>query len=158
MIEINWLIRAEMPGILAIENESFEFPWSEEDFDKCLVQRNNIGMVARLDGELAGFMIYELMKDRLSLSNFAVSKQHRRMGVGTAMVEKLVSKLSPERRKHIDVFLRESNLPAQMFFKRSGFFWEETLKGTYEETDEDCYRMTYNLIPRVINRISSRIN
>lgn len=145
MIEINWLIRSEMPGILVIENESFEFPWSEEDFDKCLVQRNNIGMVARLDGELAGFMIYELMKDRLSLSNFAVGKEHRRKGVGTAMVEKLISKLSPERRKHIDVFLRESNLPAQMFFKKNGFFWEETLKGTCEETDEDCYRMTFKL-------------
>lgn len=158
MIEISWLIRAEMPEILVIENESFEFPWSEEDFEKCLVQRNNIGMVARLDGELAGFMIYELTKDRLSLSNFAVGKEHRRKGVGTAMVEKLVSKLSPQRRKHIDVFLRESNLAAQVFFKKNGFFWEETLKGMYEETDEDCYRMTYSLIPRVTNRISSRLN
>ena len=45
-VHIRWMIRRDMPEVLSIENESFEFPWSEEDFIRCLRQRNCIGMVA----------------------------------------------------------------------------------------------------------------
>ena len=43
---IRWMIRRDMPEVLAVEGESFEFPWCEEDFLRCLRQRNCIGMVA----------------------------------------------------------------------------------------------------------------
>ena len=33
---------------------SFEFPWSEEDFIRCLRQRNCIGMVAEHDEQVVG--------------------------------------------------------------------------------------------------------
>ena len=44
-IHIRWMIRRDMPEILEIEKQSFEFPWCEEDFIRCLRQRNCIGMV-----------------------------------------------------------------------------------------------------------------
>ncbi len=61
---VRWMIRRDMSDVLAIESESFEFPWSEEEFVRCLRQRNCIGMVAELDDRIVGYMIYELHKNR----------------------------------------------------------------------------------------------
>ena len=44
--QIRWMIRRDMPEVLDIEQQSFEFAWTEEDFLCCLRQRNCIGMVA----------------------------------------------------------------------------------------------------------------
>ena len=59
-VHIRWMIRRDMPEVLEIEQSSFEFPWTEEDFIRCLRQRNCIGMVAEYDEKVVGFMIYEL--------------------------------------------------------------------------------------------------
>ena len=59
---IRWMIRRDYAEVLAIEARGFEFPWCEDDFIRCLRQRNCIGMVAERDDRVAGFMVYELHK------------------------------------------------------------------------------------------------
>ena len=100
-VHIRWMIRRDMPEVLDIERESFEFPWFEEDFIRCLRQRNCIGMVAEHAEHVVGFMIYELHKTRLHILNFAVAAGVRHRSVGTQMIEKLVGKLSSQRRTEI---------------------------------------------------------
>jgi len=97
-VHIRWMIRRDMPEVLDIERSSFEFPWFEEDFIRCLRQRNCIGMVAEHDGRVAGFMIYELHRTRVHVVNFAVAREYQRSGVGSQMVAKLIAKLSSQRR------------------------------------------------------------
>jgi ribosomal protein S18 acetylase RimI-like enzyme len=65
-VHIRWMIRRDFPEVLAIETESFRFPWLEEDFIRCLRQRNCIGMVAEHDERVVGFMVYELDKSCIS--------------------------------------------------------------------------------------------
>ena len=142
-VHIRWLIRRDMPEVLAIESESFEFPWTEEDFTRCLRQRNCIGMAAELDDEIVGFMIYELYKARLHLLNFAVSEPQRRRGVGRQMIEKLVGKLSSQRRTRIMLEVRETNLAAQLFFRSCGFRAVSVLRSFYDDSPEDAYLMQY---------------
>ncbi len=45
-VHIRWMIRRDMPEVLAIEATSFEFPWLDDDFVRTLRRRNCIGMVA----------------------------------------------------------------------------------------------------------------
>lgn len=142
-IHIRWMIRRDMPAVLGIESECFEFSWTEDDFIRCLRQRNCIGMVAEQDDQIVGFMIYELHKNRLHVLNFAVAASHRRRGVGKAMLGKLLSKLSHERRNRIMLEVRETNLEAQLFFKGLGFRAVSVLRDFYEDTDEDAYLMQY---------------
>ena len=155
--QIRWLIRRDMPAVLAIEEGSFEFAWSEEDFICCLRQRNCIGMVAEVDGEVVGYMIYELQKARLRILNFAVDPAHRRCGVGTQMVRRLVDKLSQQRRSEITLEVRETNLPAQVFFRRQEFRAFRVMKNRYDDTTEDAYAMHFVLVTEQtsgVNRIS----
>ena len=142
-VHIRWMIRRDMPSVLEIEKGSFEFPWSEEEFIRCLRQRNCIGMVAESNEEVTGFMIYELDKNKLHLLNFAVHPKFRRSGVGRAMIEKLVSKLTNQRRSRITLEVRETNLQAQIFFRELGFRAISVLRQYYEDTPEDAYIMQY---------------
>ena len=157
--QIRWLIRRDMPAVLEIEAGSFEFAWTEEDFICCLRQRNCIGMVAEVAGEVVGYMIYELQKSRLRILNFAVAPGARRTGVGRGMVRRLIDKLSQQRRTEIILEVRETNLPAQMFFKSAGFKAFRVVRDRYDDTTEDAYAMHFALADspaarRPENRIS----
>ena len=144
-VQIRWLIRRDMQEVMDIERSCFEFPWTEEDFLSCLRQRNCIGMVAEHGDEIVGFMVYELQKSRLRIMNFAVSAKTRRQGVGVQMMQRLVDKLSQQRRKEIILEVRETNLEAQLFFKGQGFRAVSVLRNHYDDTTEDAYYMQYRL-------------
>lgn len=159
-VHIRWMIRRDMAEVLDIEQQGFEFSWSEDDFIRCLRQRNCIGMVAEHDDRVVGFMIYELHRTRLHLLNFAVAEDIRRQRVGTQMLSKLLAKLSAQRRTRIVLEVRETNLAAQLFFRSLGFRAVSLLRDFYEDTTEDAYLMQYryratenaDIIP--INRIT----
>lgn len=156
-VHIRWMIRRDMPEVLDIESESFEFPWLEDDFVRCLRQRNCIGMVAEHDDKVVGFMIYELHKTRLHILNFAVSDACRMQGVGKQMASKLVSKLSQQRRSRIVLEVRETNLAAQLFFKHQGFRAVTVLRDYYDDTPEDAYIMQYRCRNNAADSESSQI-
>lgn len=155
-VHIRWMIRRDMPEVLDIENGSFEFPWSEDDFIRCLRQRNCIGMVAEHDERIVAFMIYELHKNRLHILNFAVRQELRRRGVGSQMVRKLANKLSNQRRNRIMLEVRETNLPAQLFFRANGFRAVSLLRQYYEDTPEDAYLMQFSYVPESIEAAAPR--
>lgn len=138
-VHIRWMIRRDMPEVLQIEEQSFEFPLSEEDFIRCLRQRNCICMTAIIGEKIVGYMIYELHRQRLEVLNFAVHAEHRRAFVGSSMVAKLYGKLSLQRRTHILARVRETNLGAQLFFKACGFRCVGLLREQFIDTDEDAY-------------------
>ena len=160
-VHIRWMIRRDMPEVLQTEQESFEYSWTEEDFLRCLRQRNCIGMVAEQGEKVVGFMIYELHKNKLHILNFAVHPGCRRFGVGAQMVGKLISKLSSHRRTRITLEVRETNLPAQLFFRKQGFRALRVLRAFYEDSGEDAFLMHYKLAgdtsedcDEVVNRIA----
>ena len=132
-VHIRWMIRRDMPEVLAIEHASFEFPWGEEEFLRVLRQRNCIGMVAEQGERVVGFMIYELHKNKLHIMNFAVHPGYETAsmwtticdnylvgakGVGEAgtlgstpcIVAAVVDALSGFGVKHIDMMLRPEKL------------------------------------------------
>ena len=146
-VHIRWMIRRDMSEVLEIEQQSFEFPWSEEDFIRCLRQRNCIGMVAEYEERVVGFMIYELHKSRLHVLNFAVNSDCRRHGIGRQMIDKLIGKLSAQRRNRIMLEVRETNLDAQLFFRTAGFRAISVLRDFYDDTTEDAYLMQYRYQP-----------
>ncbi len=159
-VHIRWMIRRDMAEVLQIERENFEFAWVDEDFVRCLRQRNCIGMVAEYEDRVVGFMIYELHKSRIHVLNFAVAAVYQRHGVGSQMVAKLIAKLSPARRSRVVLEVRETNLPAQLFFRENGFRAISVLHKYYDDTPEDAYLMQYRYrserpaLAEPINRIT----
>lgn len=159
-VHIRWMIRRDMPDVLKAEQESFEYAWTEEDFLRCLRQRNCIGMVAEINDRVVGFMIYELHKSKLHILNFAVSPQVRRQKIGSQMVTKLIGKLSSHKRCKITLAVRERNLAAQVFFRNQAFKAVKVLRNYYEDSGEDAFLMEYRVLDEqaengaVVNRIA----
>lgn len=146
-VHIRWMIRRDMVEVLDIEKQSFEFPWSEQDFIRCLRQRNCIGMVAEHSESVVGFMVYELQKYLMHILNLAVHPERRRSGVGKQMTSKLIQKLSWQRRNRLLLEVRETNLEAQLFFRGQGFRAVSVLRDFYDDTTEDAYLMQYRYKP-----------
>jgi ribosomal-protein-alanine N-acetyltransferase len=147
---IRWMIRRDMPDVLHIEQQCFEHVWSEDDYIRCLRNRNVIGMVAEHQERIVGSMIYELHKSRLHILNFAVHPDFQRQGVGAAMVQKLVGKLSPRQgsRNRIMLEVREKNLPAQLFWRSLGFRAVSVLRDFYDDSPgEAAYLFCYKIAP-----------
>jgi len=149
-VHVRWMIRRDMPEVMAIEQESFEFPWYEENFIRVLRQRNCIGMVAEHDEQVVGFMIYELHRIRIHVLNFAVHPDFRRHGIGNQMIAKLTAKLSFQRRSRMALEVRETNLGAQLFFRECGFRAVSVLRNYYADTPEDAYLMQFRFKPKKI--------
>ncbi len=144
-VHIRWMIRRDMPEVLAIEHAAFDYPWCEEEFLRVLRQRNCIGMVAEHGERIVGFMIYELHRSRIQVLNFAAHQDFKRKGIGRQMVSKLVGKLSNQRRSRISILVRESNLAAQLFFRVQGFRATEVVREHFPDTGEDAYTMIYHM-------------
>lgn len=146
MPHVRWLIRRDMQEVMDIENRSFEFPWTEDEFLAQLRNRNCIGAVYESPSDLIhGFMIYELHADCLRLLNLAVAPEVRRTGVGQTMIQRLIDKLSHQRRRFIDVEVRETNLSAQLFLSQAGFRAESVLRRYYDDTIEDGILFRYSV-------------
>lgn len=145
-----WMIRADIYRVLEIERLSFEFPWTEEDFIQCFRNKKIVPTVAEdKDGSIIGFMFYELHEDHIHVINFAVHPSFKRKNVATTMVNKLIEKLSENRRNRIMMEVRETNLDALLFFKLHGFKAVSILRSYYDDSDEDAYLMVrrFSAIP-----------
>ena len=143
---IRWMIRMDLPEVLQIDHESFSPSWTEQDFCYLLAKPRCIGMVIELprpNVSLVGFMLYELYENRIVLVNFAVSPSHRRIGIGTQLMDHLKHKLSSHRRTRIVLEVRETNLNAQLFFRSQKFRATKLIRRSYDDTGEDAIYMSY---------------
>lgn len=146
MNEIRWLIRRDMEEVLDIEKHSFSHPWTEEEFLTCLRQPNCIGAVYD-DGEVLGFMIYELHRGCLNLLNLAVLPRYRRNGIGRALVLRLIGKLDIQRRQKVTTLVRSDNIEARAFFMSLGFRQLGLRKNYYVDcgVQDDAVELAYVL-------------
>jgi ribosomal-protein-alanine N-acetyltransferase len=142
---IRWMIRKDMPQVLGIENEGFEYPWREIDFIRVLRKKTCIGLTAEVGGSVGGFVFYELHKNRLAIHNLAVAPDLWRRGIGTALVKKLLVKLSANRRDRITMGVGERNLRGHLFLRSLGFRCVGILPEYYEANDETAYCFEHRL-------------
>lgn len=138
-VHIRWMIRRDLQDVLRIERQGFATPWTFDDFQNHMNLRNCICMVATFEGQVVGFLVYELLYNRFHIVNMAVDPQSLRRGIGTQMVDLLKEKMRRRMRHRITLHVGENNLEAQLFFKRLGFRAESVLKGHWGDGAIDVY-------------------
>ncbi|MDR3582457.1 MAG: GNAT family N-acetyltransferase [Candidatus Pacebacteria bacterium] len=144
-LHVRWMIKADLASVLGIESKSFDRPWCEEDFCDRLRFRNAIGMVVDRNGTVCGYMIYMLDRGKIVVEKLAVHPDFRRQNVGKKMVDKLKSKLNENRRRKLELLVRETSVGAQLFFKEMGFRAIEVIRGHFEDEGVDAYLMCHEL-------------
>lgn len=133
------MIRRDLPDVLRIECDAFgSDAWTECEFIECLRMRNCIGMVAELDNEVVGYMLYQLHLNELVLLNLAVDEKHRFSGHGRALTGRLCEKLSNRRFRAV-CMIRERNVAAQVFFRSVGWRCFDIARQPYMNDEDDAY-------------------
>lgn len=98
---MRWMIRGDLPVIEAIEVEGAGpgASWSEGDVRRALSARHVIGLVAESPaGYVAGYVLYRLDPDAITILRLGVDLHRRRQGVGRAILRHLRGKLDRVRR------------------------------------------------------------
>lgn len=144
-VHVRPMNKSDRPKVRHIDRLSFEHPWQVEEWQLHINQPPCYFMVAVRQQNILGFMVYYYYPEfpELEIINFAVHPDYRRHRVGTAMVERLMSKLKPPAITTIKLIIRETNLDGQLFFKYHGFRWTKTLHRFWEDSEEDSYLMEY---------------
>src|SRR3989344_8096027 len=140
-VRIDHMIGRRMKEGMEIEKESFEFPWTRDEFARYLDHPRCIGMIAeQKDGKTVGFILYEEHSFKFHIANLAVSPPFRRQGIASQMIASLISALGGRRTK-IMFEVRETNLGGQLFLKKQGFIAVDVYPKFYGENDESAYFM-----------------
>ena len=139
MIEIRPLTYADLPRVVAVERRAFPTPWSLSMFVLELSKAGGICRAALIDGKLAGYMICARYDEAFHLMNIAVDPDHRREGLGRAMIDAMIERTGAD--ANITLEVRVSNAPAIALYESYGFRGVGTRRRYYSDTGEDAIIM-----------------
>jgi ribosomal-protein-alanine N-acetyltransferase len=120
-VAIRRLTAIEVPAVLAILEESpGAATWSRESLLQ-LASVESAAWVADRHGSVAGFLIGRIAADEFEILNMAVSRAHRRSGIGSKLLESALefSRLAGSARAYLEV--RASNGSSTALYARHGF-------------------------------------
>lgn len=108
-----------LPDIAAIDRQSNPSPWSEavlqryfakQAIDACLI-----------DDQCWGFCVYDQIAGEAELLLVAVAAQHRRLGLGTLMINHMLQQLQNSCAERVFLEVRQSNIAAIQLYEGLGF-------------------------------------
>ena len=120
-IDVRWMVRKDLRDVEAIEAASNADPWGSERIVRFLRSKARIGMVAEIDRQVVGYMLYGVAEDCIKVPRIAVAPSARRCGVASAMVEKLKDKLAQQNRSAAVFTVPESATEAIAFLENRDF-------------------------------------
>jgi ribosomal-protein-alanine N-acetyltransferase len=138
--DIRRLTYADLPQVIAVERRAFPTPWSLAMFVLELSKPSGICLAARLDRRIAGYLICSRYDTVWHVMNVAVDPDHRRRGVGTALLEALFDRVGDEE-GHFTLEVRPSNGGAIALYERLGFRSAGARRRYYQDNGEDALIM-----------------
>jgi [ribosomal protein S18]-alanine N-acetyltransferase len=115
-------VKEDYRAFAAIEAACPGFPaWGEKGFEAEEANRNSVTLAAELDGAVAGFINFWILKPQVQLNTVAVKPELRRRGVAAALLGKLEEYARKSRCAEIDLEVNENNAGAIAFYSGQGF-------------------------------------
>jgi [ribosomal protein S18]-alanine N-acetyltransferase len=131
---------ADLDGVLALENESFNNPTSREWYEEEL-KRPEICFIYVLRTPahpVAAFCAFWLVAEQAHINNLAVLPELRGQGLGTRLLEAIITEAAHLGADMLTLEVRQSNEPARRLYERSGFFQAGVRKNYYTNPVEDA--------------------
>ncbi len=141
-VSVREMLESDIDRVLEIEKESFSPPWSREAF--LLELTKNIlakYIVVEVDGKVVGYGGIWLILDEGHITNIAIDKEYRGLGLGDKLLEGLIQLCIDRDIKVITLEVRKSNEVAKELYKKHGFKECGIRPGYYTNNNEDAIIM-----------------
>lgn len=109
--------------------------WAEPGLKRLIDADAARGFQAEQDGAVIGFILAFAAADEAEVLAICVAPEHRRQGLGRALLQKLERQLAAEQIVRLYLEARVSNLGARELYVRAGFGETGRRKGYYSVTD-----------------------
>jgi len=126
----------------ALEKQCFSLPWSENALREELENPYARYIVCTHGGSVVGYVGARVVYDEVHITNVAVDPDHRRQGLGTAMMKEMIRAALLADYAFITLEVRESNSAAIKLYDKLGFVFIGKRPGYYELPREDALLMT----------------
>lgn len=147
MIEVVPMTYEHLDDVMKIEWESFPIPWTRKSMEDELKRTMAYYFVGLVDGKVTGYGGMWHVVTEGHITNIAVAEEYRKMGVGNAIVSKILEVAEEKDMLGVTLEVRVSNTAAISLYKKHGFNMEGIRKEYYEDNREDAYIMWKYLIP-----------
>ncbi len=138
-----------IPAVAELEKECFVHPWSEESIRDYFGNPDAHFFVATENSEnsadvseVVGYIGSYIICDEAYITNVAVKKASRQLGIGTALLEKCMDCAENSGATFISLEVRLSNTPAISLYKKAGFESAGVRPSFYRDPTEDALIMT----------------
>lgn len=135
----------DLDEIIAIEQVSFPTPWPRHVFDMELKSPRSYTRVSKMNGTVVGYIIAWNIHDEVHILNLAVHPEHRRKGIGRALLIDCLRYFSNKGIKTAILEVRVRNQDAIRLYEKIGFRSIGLRSKYYSDTGEDALVMTLDM-------------
>lgn len=138
---IESMTELDLDQVMKIENKSFSLPWTRSMFEQELHLPNSYLVVAKLNGEIAGYAGFWQVLEELHLITLAVKAGYRCQGIAKKIMNYLLKQGLGMGLQRATLEVRVSNMAAQALYKKFGFEPVAIRKKYYADNQEDALIM-----------------
>ena len=132
----------DLDAIETIERASYPTPWSRSMFASELAKQSSLSIAAVTPEEqLVGYLVLSRYVDAWHVMNVAVDPAHRRLGIASAMLQRLFELTRDDAERGYTLEVRVSNLAAISLYESFGFVSRGVRRGYYTDNREDAVIM-----------------
>ena len=128
-------------AVSGLDRACFANPSLQADFKAELGREQSRCLLASLDGEVVGYLLYWMVVGEMQILNIAVDPSMRRKGFGQLLLEEGVRRAIAEGAWVATLEVRESNEAAKKLYKTMGFRVLGTRVKYYSNPVEDALLM-----------------
>ena len=143
---ISLMTEADIDGMHAIEENTFDSPWSRKSIEDELANPCARYLVARENGEVIGYAGMWLVIDEGHVTNVAVREDKRGLGIGKELMKQLIQLAADSGMIWMTLEVRRSNKVAQNLYHSFGFI-DVGYRKRYYENNEDALLMGLEHLP-----------
>lgn len=134
--ELRWLQSEWIYEASKLEWDSSEKFWTIDHFQSILSNKKNrkhvIPLVCIADDKIAGYNVYKLAQQSYNILNLVVRSDFRNQGIGTLLIQNLISKLEDNSKSFIRIRIRDTNEGASQFLEKMNFQFAEVISDCFE--------------------------
>ncbi|MGH8130534.1 MAG: ribosomal protein S18-alanine N-acetyltransferase [Steroidobacteraceae bacterium] len=138
------MAQADLPRIVALERESYVFPWNDQIFADCLRVGYHCVVVDTATG-VAGYGVLSMGAGEAHVLNLCVSEKLRRRGIGRGLILALLGYARDRGIRDAFLEVRRSNRAAIALYHAIGFECVGQRRGYYQAQDGREDALVYRL-------------